>query len=251
MDLAEKGRVDEAIKIAESIRDPDGRDFALLNIVIALSRKGKTRRALEVARKISNGLLYSKSLSEIIFYLELQNRLSEALGIALLIPTEYGGMRVRELLNLSELLIKRKMREEATLAVSEVLKTIRTLQRTSVWRALSTDESFVETISSRLPRVLNQVLRISVDVPRRTIGENETLEVVVRSNIEVEDVMVEFEGLDLKPVRVEKLIEVRLRLKPPFEQGKKRLRVYVSFDILEYEYVFAREFELEFTKSRV
>ena len=92
---------------------------------------------------------------------------------------------------------------------------------------------------------------LGVEVIKLVLSEEDSLEIVLNSSITVENVIVEFEGLDLKPVKIEKLEnEQLLKLKPPFEPGKKKIKVKISFDYRGKRLFVEKEFDIEFKSAR-
>lgn len=246
--LVDSGRIDEAIRVANAVKDPEKRSGVLCILVMILSQRKRFREALKAARLIDDDLMYARSLSEIIHYLLLLNHPSEALGIAIMIPESQGAFRLLELVDVASRLAESGRVDEVVLALNEALKTLKNLPREELEKLGKLDSTISEKTLRTLTKLVGDVLEVHIEMPKRVVHENEDLEVIIRSNIEVENAQVEFEGLDIEPIRIGMLKDAVIKLRPPFKPGDRRVRVIVSFDILDESHVFIREFTLRFEK---
>lgn len=91
---------------------------------------------------------------------------------------------------------------------------------------------------------------VGIEVVKQALSEKDDLVIMLSSSVEVEDVVVEFMGLDLKPVKIKKLKSEMLRFKPLFEPGKKKLKIKVSYNFKGRKLDIEREFDIEFKPTQ-
>ncbi|MEM2191697.1 MAG: tetratricopeptide repeat protein, partial [Archaeoglobaceae archaeon] len=87
--------------------------------------------------------------------------------------------------------------------------------------------------------------KVKIEIPKRILTENDELEILLDSEVELENALVEFEGIKIEPVSIKKLKSEKIKIKPDLEPGKKNLKIRVSYDFKNMRYVVERGFEVE------
>ncbi|MEM3895872.1 MAG: protein kinase [Archaeoglobaceae archaeon] len=222
--------LNEALKVARSIDKP-WRSGALVIIAKVLAKTGRFDEALEVARDISDEFLRSIALRNIVEALAKAGRIDRALKVARSISDEYD--RSSALCRIVEALAK-------TGRFDEALEVARSMS--GHWRS-STLAKIAKTIAI--------IPKVKIEIPKRILTENDELEILLDSEVELENALLEFEGIKIEPVSIKKLKSEKIKIKPDFEPGKKNLKIRVSYDFKNRRHRLERDFDIEFRAKKV
>ncbi|MEM2030877.1 MAG: tetratricopeptide repeat protein, partial [Archaeoglobaceae archaeon] len=243
--LAEAGRFDEALKVARSISDKSRwRSWTLSNIATALAKAGRSEEAneifdeaLKIARSISESIPdkeeRSWALGDIVEVLTKAGRFDEALKVARSISNE--SSRSEALSNIATALAKAGRFDEA-------LKIARDISDKSQWRSVALAE---------IAKTIAIIPKVKIEIPKRILTENDELEILLDSEVELENALLEFEGIKIEPVSIKKLKSEKIKIKPDFEPGKKNLKIRVSYDFRNRRHRLERDFDIEFRAKKV
>ncbi|MEM1751675.1 MAG: protein kinase [Archaeoglobaceae archaeon] len=235
---------DEALKVARSISDKYWRSRALSNVAEAFSKAGRSEEAdkifdeaLEVARSISDEKRRSSALSGVAVALANAGRIDEALKVARSISSRYWCASA--LSNVAEAFSKAGRSEEADKIFDEALEVARDISD-KYWRSRALAK-IAETIA---------IPEVKIEIPKRILTEKDELEILLNSSFEVENALVEFEGIKIEPISIKKLKSEKIKIKPNFEPGMNKLKIRVSFDFEDTRQNIEKEFDLEFRATQ-
>jgi len=234
-----KETIDKALKTAEEIENNSNRSLALARIAETLAEIGDINKALKTAEEIEDDSHRSLVLARIAKTLARIGDINKALKTAEEI--EDDSHRSLVLARIAETLAEIGDINRAKETIDKALKTAEEIENNS---NRSSALALIATIMKEIPV-------LSVETTKLVLSEEDYLEIMLNSNVTVENVIVEFEGLDLEPVKIKKLEnEQLLRLKPPFKPGKKKLKVKISFDYRDKRLFVEREFNIELKSAR-
>ncbi|MEM2191712.1 MAG: tetratricopeptide repeat protein, partial [Archaeoglobaceae archaeon] len=240
--IAEAGRFDEALEVARGIYNEYYRSTALGGIAEALAKAGRSEEAnkifdeaLKVARSISSDEDRSGALKRVAVALAKAGRFDEVLKVARSIPPTNEYSRSWALSYIAEALAEAGGFDEA-------LKIARSISDES-WRRSSTLAEIAKTIAI--------IPKVKIEIPKRILTENDELEILLDSEVELENALLEFEGIKIEPVSIKKLKSEKIKIKPDFEPGKKNLKIRVSYDFRNKRHRLERDFDIEFRAKKV
>ncbi|MEM1687524.1 MAG: tetratricopeptide repeat protein, partial [Zestosphaera sp.] len=286
MAFAKIGDINKALKVAEEIKDDYERSVALAAIAMTFAKIGDIdkakeiiNKALKVAERIKNDYLIPRTLAVIAVTFakigdidKAKEIINKALKVAERIKNDYLIPRTLELIAMAfsrvgdinkALKVAEEIKDDygrsvALADVAEAFAETGDIDKAKeiINKALKVAERIKNEYERsralmRIAMIMKEIPVLSVEITKLVLFEEDYIEVVLNSNVTVENVIVEFEGLNLKPVKIEKLEnEQLLRLKPPFEPGKKKLKVKISFDYKGKRLFLEREFVIELKSAR-